>query len=407
MAVQFSCASCGRQFHIKEQFRATLLKCPACKAEAIVDGPHVRGYDAFVSYSAKDAQVADAIVGAMESKSVRCWIAPRDIDAGAPWGAAIIDAIEDSRVMVLVFSAHSNASDQVMREVERAVAKKVPIIPFRIDDAAMSKSFEYFLATSHWLTATEGGIEKHLSQLTSNVRQMLLVRAADAAGAPMSFRGPAARRTEKARAVVLICLAAAIVVAVGTGLILSRKKAPSAVEPAPSTLPTPGLVIHPAIEPALSALPTPGLLVRPAAEPAPSVSPAPDLAIHSAGGPARTSENAPDTAPAAVVPPGLGDLFQTNTTWVGGGLRITITERRGEHFAARLEAGESIRLISGSVRGGTISWAAKDVTLVRGHGVGSDTTGVMHGDKIDCEWTGGRTGVVHPYTLQLQGSGGK
>ena len=36
--------------------------------------------------------------------------------------------------MVLVFSASSNQSPQVRREVERAVHKQVNILPFRIED---------------------------------------------------------------------------------------------------------------------------------------------------------------------------------------------------------------------------------------------------------------------------------
>ena len=42
--------------------------------------------------------------------------------------------------MVLVFSASANDSPQVMREVERAVSKGIPIIPLRIEDVPPSKS---------------------------------------------------------------------------------------------------------------------------------------------------------------------------------------------------------------------------------------------------------------------------
>ena len=83
-------------------------------------------FDAFISYSSKDKTAADAACAVLEGAGIRCWIAPRDIPAGAPWSAAIIEGIEDSRVLVLVFSANANASDQVLREVERAVAKKAP-----------------------------------------------------------------------------------------------------------------------------------------------------------------------------------------------------------------------------------------------------------------------------------------
>jgi len=44
---------------------------------------------------------------------------------GADWGESIINAIESSRIMVLIFSQSVNASPQIKREVERAVNKGV------------------------------------------------------------------------------------------------------------------------------------------------------------------------------------------------------------------------------------------------------------------------------------------
>jgi hypothetical protein len=108
MAILVNCGGCGKQFRAKDQFRNARVKCPTCKAAVVVTGPHVCGTDVFISYSTADKQVADAVCAAMESKNLRCWIAPRDIPAGASWGGAIIEGIEDSRVMLLVFSAHTN-----------------------------------------------------------------------------------------------------------------------------------------------------------------------------------------------------------------------------------------------------------------------------------------------------------
>ena len=61
-------------------------------------------HDVFVSHSVKDKAVAEAIVALLEEDSVTCWIAPRDVIPGADWGESIIDAIESSRIMILIFS---------------------------------------------------------------------------------------------------------------------------------------------------------------------------------------------------------------------------------------------------------------------------------------------------------------
>lgn len=65
-------------------------------------------HDVFISYSHHDKPQADAVCATLEAKGIRCWIAPRDVIPGQEWGAAIVEAIRASRVMVLVFSSHAN-----------------------------------------------------------------------------------------------------------------------------------------------------------------------------------------------------------------------------------------------------------------------------------------------------------
>ena len=124
-------------------------------------------HDVFVSYSVKDKTTADAICAALEANGIRVWIAPRDVMPGSDWGESIIEAIEQSRVMILVFSANSNASPQIKREIERSVNKGVTVVPFRIDDILPSKTLEYFISTQHWLDAFTPPLEKHLDSLVS------------------------------------------------------------------------------------------------------------------------------------------------------------------------------------------------------------------------------------------------
>ena len=88
-------------------------------------------HDVFISHSVKDKVTADAVCALLESEGVRCWIAPRDVMPGMEWGECIIEAIEQTRVMVLVFTADANASPQIRREVERAVNHGVAILPVR------------------------------------------------------------------------------------------------------------------------------------------------------------------------------------------------------------------------------------------------------------------------------------
>jgi ankyrin repeat protein len=130
-------------------------------------------HDVFISYSSKDKSIADATCAVLEARNVRCWMAPRDILPGAEWGAAIIGAIASSKVMVLIYTSSSNASPQVRREVERAVARGLHVIPFRVEDVPMSPALEYFISTPHWLDALSPPLERHLDQLSKIIRAVL------------------------------------------------------------------------------------------------------------------------------------------------------------------------------------------------------------------------------------------
>lgn len=145
-------------------------------------------HDVFISHSGKDKTVADAVCATLERGGTRCWIAPRDIVPGTQWGEAIIDAISNCKVMVLVFSSNANESQQIVREVERAVNKGIPVIPFRVEDVDPNKSLEYYISAPHWLDALTPPLEQHIEQLNSTIK-LLLSKQEAATGSTEPGRG--------------------------------------------------------------------------------------------------------------------------------------------------------------------------------------------------------------------------
>ena len=129
--------------------------------------------EVFVSYSQPDRECALELVGQVEARGISCWVAPRDLSPSADWAAEIIDALSSAHVMVLVFSGHSNESPQVRREVERAVHKRLRILPFRIEDVLPSRSLEYFLSAQHWLDAFPPPREPHYVKLATHLQAVL------------------------------------------------------------------------------------------------------------------------------------------------------------------------------------------------------------------------------------------
>jgi hypothetical protein len=165
-------------------------------------------HDVFISYSSKDKPAADATCAVLESKGVRCWIAPRDIMPGSDWGEAIVDAIHASRAFVLVFSENANLSQQIKREVERAVSAGSPIIPLRIENVVPTKTLEYFLSSPHWLDAFTPPLENHLKHLADVIHHIL-----NGEPPPASLPAPPSPSSHKSRRVLIGSAA------VGVGLI--------------------------------------------------------------------------------------------------------------------------------------------------------------------------------------------
>ena len=130
------------------------------------------------------------MVSRIEEQGINCWIAPRDIAPSADWAAEIIDAISSARIMILVFSASSNDSPQVRREVERAVHKQLSILPFRIEDVLPSRSLEYFLSAQHWLDAFSPPREPHYARLCAYLKRLLDLPAGPTGTPPGAYAEP-------------------------------------------------------------------------------------------------------------------------------------------------------------------------------------------------------------------------
>jgi len=142
---------------------------PPTDPPAAVQVPNASNH-VFISYASQDAAVAGALVQALERHGVGCWIAPRDVKAGAQYADAIVRAIGTAKAFVLVLSESAISSSHVGREVERASSKKRPIIALRIDAAPLTPALEYFLSESQWLEAQTGSMEGAYAKLIEAIR---------------------------------------------------------------------------------------------------------------------------------------------------------------------------------------------------------------------------------------------
>jgi hypothetical protein len=134
-------------------------------------------HDVFISHSSSDKAIADATCAHLESHGIRCWIAPRDIPTGATWSGSIVKAIAGCRVMVLILSAHSNASGQVLREAQLAVSAGVTLMPMSIEEFEPSDDLKYFITSAQRLDAFPEPPDQYLEILARTILQELSLPA--------------------------------------------------------------------------------------------------------------------------------------------------------------------------------------------------------------------------------------
>lgn len=145
--------------------------------------------DVFISHSAQDKNVAETICGALEEAAIRCWVAPRDVRPGKSFPGEITRAIQQSKVMLLIFSKRSNSSEQVLREVQLAVDCHLPIVRLRIEDITLSDDLRYYLSTPQYLDALTTPLSKHIPRLEAALRE-LLEQSTDDGGKNVPTGGP-------------------------------------------------------------------------------------------------------------------------------------------------------------------------------------------------------------------------
>ena len=100
----------------------------------------------FISHASADAALAFTICDGLESRGVRCWIAPRDVQSDGTYGTEILKGLRECEVFLILVSDAAAESQQVEREAERASHYKKRIIPLVLGQSESGPRLEYYIA---------------------------------------------------------------------------------------------------------------------------------------------------------------------------------------------------------------------------------------------------------------------
>lgn len=124
----------------------------------------------FVSHhSNADGEFATGLVDGLEDCGIRCWVAPRDIRAGANWHRSITKAITECENMVVVVSAASLESDFVQGEVHKALDQKKNVVPLLLEAGLAYTNIDVRLETKQridwWKVGDVAGLRLLITSL--------------------------------------------------------------------------------------------------------------------------------------------------------------------------------------------------------------------------------------------------
>jgi len=104
----------------------------------------------FLSYCRTDAAVAEAFYNAATARNLNVWW-DRLIPVGRDWRESIVEALNRSAVLLILFSAASNKSSQLIKELSIADRQKKLVIPVLIDNAEPEGAYLYEMASRNWI----------------------------------------------------------------------------------------------------------------------------------------------------------------------------------------------------------------------------------------------------------------
>lgn len=129
----------------------------------------------FISFSRQDMGKADKICEALESESIQCWMAHRDIAPGTDYLGSLLEAADRCRAVVLILSINTSSSNIYV--LDRTAKRGIPIFSVLLDDATPVE-FRRFRQSILVIDATARPFESHLPSLVAQLKLLLdLIRS--------------------------------------------------------------------------------------------------------------------------------------------------------------------------------------------------------------------------------------
>jgi TolB-like protein/Flp pilus assembly protein TadD len=168
--------------------------------------------DVFISYSREDKDRVLELAGQLRAAGVSLWIDQGGIDGAAMWGEAIVHAIENAKVMLLMVTEASVRSHNVAKEVVLTSERKGHILPVMLEPTTIPPSLKYPLAGIQQIEYFQGSADENLKAILRSLQKLGIEAApppvatakSDEAGSGKAAAAPLGENAIEAGAVAVL-----------------------------------------------------------------------------------------------------------------------------------------------------------------------------------------------------------
>jgi TolB-like protein len=185
----------------------------------------------FISYRRADMAWAKLLHDQLKAEGVEAWY-DAQIGAGQDWRVATANALENSRIFVLLFTSNAAMSSDIAKELAAAVLEKKLIVPVRLENIQPKGAFLYELASRNWINAFED-TEAKLEELARGLAQIVRTGTHDESVLPFEGAGGAksAPTARKRKTIPALIAGAALIIAAAAGVLFWQHTRPAAAPP--------------------------------------------------------------------------------------------------------------------------------------------------------------------------------
>lgn len=125
----------------------------------------------FTSYSRRDKETVDQIMGVIENTGIDVWIDREAIKSGNMWRVQIVEAIDTCAAFLLVLSPNSAASDNVRKEIDLAEGSGRTIFAIMLQPMKLPAEIRYQLAGLQFIDVQKLGFEEAVARLIEDLKE--------------------------------------------------------------------------------------------------------------------------------------------------------------------------------------------------------------------------------------------